>query len=88
MNETLQDIFADTTNILDTTASPHPGSCTSCRYWLNTNRLDIHEKPLGECRRSSPAVGRDLGYATRIWATTYPDDWCGEYQNVTVLSGG
>jgi hypothetical protein len=64
-------------------------NCKGCRFWLN---WDAEETNLGECHRFPPRMatvprsGAESTYMATLrpadggWPLTYPDDWCGEFQ--------
>ena len=49
--------------------------CQKCRYW----RQKIDKR--GECHRYAPRPQLVEKELDNLWASTYSEEWCGEFEN-------
>lgn len=53
-------------------------TCSSCRFYDDTNEMDSPESDYGNCRFSSPILSPDDNTAG-VWPCIGEDDWCGQH---------
>ena len=62
--------------------------CRTCRWWLFPSTQNVQDEKIraerGECHRMPPALFSFGQIAGNLWPMTKPDDWCGEWQKVSI----
>lgn len=54
--------------------------------WIVTSETRRDRVPMGECRCYAPQClsGSGTGWSSQLFAITYEDDWCGEWEEMEV----